>query len=125
MNLPVQSFGWMTNLSLLSTNILSSKKNYRFEGNSAYAFNENFYGKAGINFSNTIGSYNIPTDFGGSYNISPDFGLGVQAGIGIQLSNNIGAEFNFVVMTQSISLNSTQSIRLVESGLEFGAHVTF
>lgn len=120
-NLPVQSLGFVGQLAYVSVNPDDSEINLdmlRFEGNVGFAFNQMFYLKGGVNLP-TI----LTKELKGL-----DEEIGFQAGLGIQINENLGLEFNYSVMnfeTQDSDDNSSFKSELELSGLEIGLTGTF
>lgn len=91
--LPIRSLGFMADFAVFS---LSEDGNEsamgRLSGNLAYSFNSKFYLKGGLNvfrFLNSAGNMTMKPGFGG------------QAGIGAQMTPNLGIETSYVVMKTS------------------------
>ncbi len=115
-SLPVQSFGWTTNLSFIQV----EKKSFagglgRADGNLAYTFSSIFNVKAGLNVSRFVRESD-------AYMKKP--GIGFQSGLGIQISKNFGLDIGYIQMRQSGS-EDRYVIDMREQGLEIGMHGTF
>ncbi len=50
--------------------------------------------------------------------------IGLQAGLGVQVSRNFGVDLNYVEMNQTLSTNGA-SFKTKESGVEIGMNATF
>lgn len=113
--LPIQSFGWTTDLAGITFEDASVSGNFiRLSMNLAYTFNPVFNIKAGANFSNLTSSQNV--------DMSP--GMGYQTSMGIQINRHFGIDLGYVVMAQRANAN-VQAADLVSSGFEGSVYATF
>ena len=123
-SLPIQSLGWTANTTLLEIkNNEISVQVGRADGNLAYAFNKYINVKGGFNLSQFIKSETAE-----KYNA----GFGFQAGLGFQMTKNVGLDVGFTEIHQSgkISVNNGISSKDYDidyklSGLELGLTGTF
>jgi hypothetical protein len=127
--LPVGSIGFTSNFSAneVSDPAGISKTLLRVDGNIAFAFNEIVNLKAGLNTINI----KLSGDYRNSYQ------LGSQAGIGFQLSRDLGVDVNFYEMIykgieterirgfygENIEVNTERKGKI--SGAELAVHATF
>lgn len=81
----------------------------------ATAFNQYFNAKAGLNFSKISGTEILDK-------MSPSFG--VQAGVGVQFTKNVGLDLNYLHMTQTGNIDGSM-VAMKESGVEVGLNGTF
>lgn len=116
--LPVGQLGFTTGVAHVSvTEGGSSAGLTRLEGNLAYAFTSKVNAKGGLNLSKFTSAPNsMLTDL--------ETGLGAQAGLGLQMTRNLGIDLMYSQMNQS---GNTQGVKIEtkESGLEIGLNATF
>ena len=113
-NLPVGHIGWTANLSYIDVEE-SPVVFYRLDGNAAYAFTKYFNIKGGLNFSKATGNSSEDS-------LNPGFGL--QASLGLQISENFGIDVGYTQMNQSKNSKGV-NFEFKESGVEVGFNVTF
>lgn len=127
--LPANQFGFTTNAAFIEAKTEEdSIQLARLDANLAYSLGDSFSIKAGINLSH-IAKSGASSD---SINWTPS--LAYQAGIGLQLTKNIGLDVMHTIMKQKgeYSFKQTASaptskaeIEVQESGLEVALHATF
>lgn len=119
-NLPVSQIGYTGQLSLIQVKGGSNGEEertkadvMRFEGNAAWAFTNQFYMKGGLNFSDiTSSNHELIEDLKG--------GIGIQAGVGFQITQNIGVDLSYVTMNFSDDLTLESEGIPVDVDLEMG-----
>lgn len=120
-NVPVQSVGFAGQLAYLK---LEGEKGsddvnlLRLEGNATYGFTDSVYAKGGLNFSKFT-----------SKNFEKlDGGFGLQAGVGFQVTQNLGFDLNYGLMNFSKDFNESGysgKLELQLRGFEVGLTGTF
>lgn len=114
--LPIQSFGFTTNLAWQWISDNEETFNLaRVDGNLAYAVNETLNIKCGPNLSKWVS---------GEYLKETDPGLGFQFSVGFQVAENMGIDLGYSQMNQSGSFNGGH-IDIQVSGVELDLHGTF
>lgn len=114
-NLPVQDLGWTTNLAYLDMrNNGGSAGMARLDGNLAYAFKPMVNIKGGLNVSKMVSGALTQLNVG----------IGFQAGVGFQFTQNFGIDAGYSQMNQSLS-SGGQTATIRESGPEIGLNATF
>lgn len=115
-NIPVQQIGYLLQGSLLSipgdedtVNVL------RLEGNGAMGLSSSVFAKAGLNLAK-------PVSDTGEFDYTPEIGL--QAGLGVQVTPNFGLDFTYTQMKMTTSKYGLTA-DLTISGLEIGLTGTF
>lgn len=122
--LPVQEFGFTTNLALIEAKSESSANIARVDGNLGYAFNKYVNLKGGLN-AMKFTSGNGVKDL--------DVGFGYQASLGFQLNKNAGLDIGYSESNISgktpVTSNGQEigkaNIDVKMSGLEVGLNATF
>ncbi len=117
-HIPVQGIGFTTSLAYME---IKDKDNssvqgiLRVDGNIGYSFSEFLHLKGGINLSRW-------TKGDASDKVKPD--LGIQIGLGFQMTRNFGLDVGYTQMNQKTS-NDFSDVELRESGAEIGMTATF
>lgn len=121
-SLPVRRLGWIANAGLFEMTEYSrtgqdedSISFARVDASLAFAVTSNFYLKAGGNVS-------AFTQKDTKENFEP--GPGYQAGLGVQLTQNIGFEAGWLSMTQ-IGVDESDGNNFKSNGVDFGITGTF
>ncbi|MFS4460825.1 outer membrane beta-barrel protein [Bdellovibrio sp. HCB2-146] len=114
--LPIQDLGWSASFvhsagKIESLNIGIS----RIEGNLGLAFNEYCNIKGGINLSKLSGEEVFNK-------MGPGFGL--QAGVGVQFTKNIGLDLNYLYLNQIGNIDGV-NLMSKQTGFEVGVNGTF
>ncbi|MFN7905784.1 MAG: hypothetical protein ACK5P5_11435 [Pseudobdellovibrionaceae bacterium] len=127
--LPANQFGFTTNAAFIEAKTeQESIQLARIDANLAYSLGDSFSIKTGINLSH-IAKSGARND-----NINWTPSLAYQAGLGLQLTKNIGLDVMHTVMKQKGEYSFKQSasapiskaeIEVQESGLEVALHATF
>ncbi len=127
--LPANQFGFTMNAAFIEAKIEQDSIQFaRLDSNLAYSLGDSFSIKAGINLSH------IAKSGANSDNINWTPSLAYQAGLGLQLTKNIGLDVMHTVMKQKGEYSFKQSasaptskaeIEVQESGLEVALHATF
>ncbi len=87
----------------------------RIEGNATYGFEKIGYAFGGLNVSQNVSGWS---------GVSKSPGLGIQLGVGANVTRNIGLDLDYVLERNSASGNGgTAEVAL--SGLELKLHATF
>ena len=120
-NVPVNSVGFVGQVSFLTIDGDEGSENtdtLRFDANAAYSVHEMAYVKGGVNFA-TFTSDNAK-DFDGSF--------GLQLGVGVQFTKNVGLDLTYTAMNFKFAENidGVEAKAEIElSGLEVGLTATF
>ncbi|UOF00615.1 porin family protein [Bdellovibrio reynosensis] len=111
-SLPVQQLGWTSNLSFIQAKKEQLSLNYiRLDGNLAYALNEKFYFKGGLNGTKIIGKEGE----------SLKTGYDLQVGVGYQVDSTI-FELGY---SSTHFLTELPGFGMTVSALELGVSATF
>lgn len=113
--LPIQAFGFTTNLTYLSMTEESTASLLRLDGNAAFAINRYLNIKGGANISKFVGGDGMD---------KYDAGIGVQGSLGVQITKNFGLDVGYAYMKQNANSNGV-TVELRESGLELALSGTF
>lgn len=132
--LPVGELGWDAQLVQIfidqhptTSSGLKSKASIdgiqRMEGNLAYAFNEKFFAKGGLNLS-TVSTSNTDAKLNSSF--------GYQLGLGFEVLDNLGVHMDYVAMRHKTDNRSTingvdvsTNLSTDATGLELGVSALF
>jgi hypothetical protein len=120
-SIPVQAIGFLGQVSFITIDGTDGAKNtdlMRLDANAAYGLNENVFLKGGLNYATFTSS--DAKDFDG--------GLGLQLGVGVQLTQNVGLDLTYSRMNFEASASEgglEADIDLQLSGLELGVSATF
>ena len=114
--MPIRDIGFTTNLSYFNYHDSQWSANLvRIDGNLAYAFNDKINAKAGINMSKFTSGRGFD---------ELDASIGLQLGVGLQVTPVVGVDVSYAQMNQSGTVDRI-SYDAKESGLEIGLNGTF
>lgn len=113
--IPVRNIGYVVNANLIELVLLDNSVNtVRVDGSGTYAFNKNFYSKAGLNYTRFVSAN------AGDY----DGDFGFQVGIGAQITTNLGfdlnyshSNFKFEESENTATFTNNYSVQGIEMGL--------
>ncbi len=120
-SIPVKAIGFLGQVSFITIDGTDGAKNtdlMRLDANAAYGLNENVFLKGGLNYA-TFTSSNAK-DYDG--------GLGLQLGVGVQLTQNVGLDLTYTRMNFEGTVSEDGLIGDIDlqlSGLELGVSATF
>lgn len=114
-HIPNSQFGWTANLSYLEVSNSDTKIGLlRADGNLALGLNQIVHLKGGLNVTKLTS--------GASDSWKP--ALGIQAGVGLQATRNLGFDLGYVVMSQTAE-SEGRKVDLALHGIELGVNGTF
>jgi hypothetical protein len=108
-----RDIGWIADAQYDSLEPRSSV--VRIDGDITYGFDRIGYLFGGINVSRVNGVNNAT--------VTP--GLGIQFGIGANITKSVGADLGYVMWNNSLQGSGNQTAELTISGLELKVHATF
>lgn len=125
-NLPNQEIGFIGQISFINVDGEEGSKDFdltRMEGNAAFAINERWHVKGGINFTTASTQTNVDLD--GSF--------GYQVGIGFKVNTYLGFDFSYGQMNlkskmsgdDGFGIEIEQKAELAFKGFELGLTGTF